>query len=98
MRRDALEFFDRAASARSSADVRSARVIDKATIPHPMNRLPWDRLMAGRIRESPYESDPRAAGISCVRRGPPELYRPPNAYIEFVFHMTRLFFRKCIPE
>jgi hypothetical protein len=64
MRRDALAFFDRAASARSSTDVRSVRVIDNATIPHPMSRLSKHRLMTGWIRERAYESHPRAAGIS----------------------------------
>src|ERR1700677_3485268 len=64
MRRDALAFFDRAASARSSVDVRSVRVIDNATIPHPMSRLSKHRLMTGWIRGSAYESHPGAAGIS----------------------------------
>src|ERR1700677_1588420 len=64
MRRDALAFFDRAASARSSADVKSVRVIGNATIPHLMSTLSKHRLMTGWIRERPYESDPRAAGIT----------------------------------
>src|ERR1700729_1368984 len=71
MRRDALAFFDRAASARSSTDVRSVRVIDNPTIPHPMSRLSKHRLMTGWIRERAYESHPRAAGISIARTDEP---------------------------
>jgi hypothetical protein len=52
-RRDALAFFDRAASARKFTDVRSVRMIDNPTIPHSMSRLSKHRLMTGWIRESP---------------------------------------------